>query len=175
MYPWPDRLERMILVNLKEHVAMPVSLFVLQTLGVEAYLSGNVIELGDGTKMNVVDACAGLGMLNIFLALAAAFALIVKDRPAWERITLLISAVPIALAANALRITVEGMIYYYGPALLNGETAVWLAKLFHDHLASWFMMAVALGLLYALYGLLCRLFIEEESHRSLKGHLNTST
>ena len=172
MYPWPDRLERLILVNLKQQVAMPLSLFVLQTLGAEAYLSGDVIELGDGTKMNVVDACAGLGMLNIFLALAAAFALIVTERPAWERVVLFVSAVPIALAANALRITVEGLIYYYAPAILDAESVAWWAKLFHDYAASWFMMVVALGLLYLEYEILRRLVIEEDSHHSLKGHLN---
>ena len=175
MFPWPDRLERLILVGLKEHAAMPISLFTLQALGVEAYLSGNVIELGDGTKMNVVDACAGLGMLNIFLALAAAFAMLATDRPAWERIVLFLSAVPIALASNALRITVEGLIYYYGPSVLGADSVVWWAKLFHDWAASWFMMIVALGLLYLEYCILTRLVIEEDSHQSLKGHLNAPT
>ena len=171
MYPWPDRLEQLILVNLKEHVAMPVSLFALQTLGVEAYLSGNIIELGDGTKMNVVDACAGLGMLNIFLMLSAAFAMIVTWRPTWERIALFLSAVPIALAANAMRITLEGLIFYYGENVFVAAWVRWFAALFHDHLAAWFMMLVALGMLYAEYQLLQRLVIEEDEHQSLRQHL----
>ena len=174
MFPWPDSLERLILANLKSRIAMPASLFALQTLGVESYLSGDVIELGDGTRMNVVDACAGLDMLNIFRALAAGFAMVVTWRPAWERVVLFISAVPIALAANVLRITVEGLIFYYGTRLLSPETLTTVANAFHDHLSSWFMMGVALSLLYGEYQLLTRLFIEEDSHDSIRRHLNVS-
>ncbi len=171
MYPWPDRLESLILVQLKERVAMPVSLFSLQTLGVEAYLSGNIIELGEGTRINVVAACAGLGMLNIFLALAAAFAMIVTWRPIWERIVLFVSAVPIALAANSMRITGEGLIYYYGERLMAADTVNWAAAFFHDHLASWFMMVVALGLLYLEYQILRRVVLEDDEQQTLSQHL----
>lgn len=171
MYPWPDRLESLILVQLKARFAMPMSLFSLQVLGVESYLSGNIIELGDGTKMNVVDACAGLGMLNIFLALAAAFAMLLTWRPVWERCVLFLSAVPIALIANAARITVEGLIFYYGPSLFSEAAVTTIAGIFHDYLASWFMMLLAMGLLYIEYHVLRRLVIEEDVGESLRRHL----
>jgi len=171
MYPWPDALERLILVQLKERVAMPASLYALQTLGVEAYLSGNIIELGDGTRMNVVDACAGLGMLNIFLAIAAAFAMVIDWRPSWERWVLFFSAVPIALTANVSRIALEGLIYYYGASLFSVDAVRLLAGVFHDYLASWFMMLVALGMLYGEYHILRRLVLEEDPDGAMRQHL----
>ncbi len=171
MYPWPDTAEALILVNLKKLVAMPVSLFVLQTLGVEAYLQGNVIELGDGTMMNVVDACAGLSMLNLFLALAAGIAILASARPAWERIAIFASAVPIALIVNPLRITVEGLIYYYGGHVMSPDGVAWVAQIFHNQIAPWFMMILALGLLYLVYEVIQRLFVEEDAGGDLRRHL----
>lgn len=170
MYPWPDFLVRRILVPLKT-VATQVSLYALQTLGVESYLNGSIIELGDGTRMNVVDACSGLRMLTIFLALAAAIAMIMRGRPYWERITVFVSAVPIALIVNALRITVTGLIYAYGGAVLAEETVRWLAETFHDQLAPYFMMPLALLLLYLEYQILKRLIIEEESPQQIRRRL----
>lgn len=171
MYPWPDVAERLILVQLKQFVAMPVSLYVLQTLGVEAYLQGNVIELGDGTMMNVVDACAGLSMLNLFLALAASVAILAAHRPAWERIAIFASAVPIALIVNPMRITVEGLIYYYGGRFMSPDGVAWAAGLFHDQLAPFFMMTLALCLLYVVYEVITRLFVEEDAGGDLRRHL----
>ena len=50
-------------------------------------------------------------MLMTFLALATAMALVVPG-PVVDRVMLVISAVPIAVFANVLRITVTGMLYY---------------------------------------------------------------
>jgi exosortase len=175
MYPWPDALQQRVMVPLKS-IATSVSLYALQTLGVEAHQSGNIIELGDGTKMNVVDACSGLRMLTIFLALAAAVALLGRTRPMWERLVVLASAVPIALVVNALRITVEGLIFYYGDALLPAESVKWLAAAFHsDWVSGPFMMLIAVGLLALEQAILQRLIIEEETGPSLRKHLPAST
>ena len=92
----------------------------------------------------------------------------------WERVFLFFSAVPIALAANVMRITVEGLIFYYGSALMPPDTLTFVANAFHDHLSSWFMMGVALSLLYGEYHLLMRIFVEEDTHESLKRHLSVS-
>lgn len=151
MFPWPDVLERNILRPLQT-IATRASTFVLQTLGQSAYSDGNRIMLNE-MQLGIVDACAGLRMLTIFLALAVAITL-VTVRPLWERILIIVSAVPIALAVNVTRITATGILH-----LTVGEEIA--NKVFHD-LAGWVMMPMALGLLYLELQLLSHLFIEDE-------------
>ena len=86
MYPLPGLVERRLLDPLQK-LATICSTYALQTLGVAAYRSGNHI-LGE-VSLGVVDACSGLRMLTIFLALAVAVTL-VTARPLWERITIIL-------------------------------------------------------------------------------------
>ena len=138
-------------------IATHSSVFALQTLGVEAYREGNVILL-ENQAMNVVDQCSGLRMVTIFLALSAALAMIVTTRPWWERLTILASAVPIALAVNVIRITITGLLYNLN---VNSEIA---QKVFHDW-AGFIMMPLALGFLFLELQLLSKLMIELPSDR----------
>jgi exosortase/archaeosortase family protein len=93
-------------------------------------------------------------MLTIFVAMAVAITL-VTDRPWWERIVIVISAIPIALAVNIIRITVTGILYLTAGARLAD-------LVFHD-LAGWFMMPLALGLLYIEFQILSHLIIEDDT------------
>ena len=89
----------------------------------------------------------------MMVALSVAFTL-VTNRPLWERIVIVASSVPIALAVNIIRITVTGIMHMtVGPELAN--------KIFHD-LAGWVMMPMALGFLYLEFQILTHLFIEED-------------
>jgi len=152
MYPLPGFLVDRLLRPL-QLVATQCSLFALQTLGVEAYREGNRIVL-DKVQMGVVDACSGLRMLTIFLALAVAISMLMTTRPWWERLIVVVSAVPIALAVNVIRITVTGLLYS-----LHVKEKI-AQMVFHDA-AGWVMMPLALGLLYLEYQLLVRLFIDD--------------
>src|SRR5436190_421727 len=77
-------------------VATIASTYCLQTIGIPTYSDGNRIVVGGEFPMGVVDACSGLRMLTVVTALAAAVAMI-TDRPIWERIVIIVSAVPIAV------------------------------------------------------------------------------
>lgn len=150
MLPFPDFVERGLLDPL-QNLATRMSTFALQTLGFACYSEGNRIQLGD-LQMGVVDACSGLRMLTIFFALATAITL-VTERPLWERIVIVISAVPIAIVVNVIRITVTGVLYR--------TTSQKIADaVFHD-LAGWVMMPMALGLLYVELQLLSHLWVED--------------
>ena len=151
MYPLPDRVENMIL-NPLQRTATVVSTFALQTMGVPAFSEGNRILLPN-VELGVVDACSGLRMLTIFLALSVAITM-VTDRPWWERIVIILSAIPIALIVNITRITATGLLY-----MVNEHLA---ERVFHD-LAGWVMMPMALGLMYVELQLLSHLFIEDDS------------
>jgi exosortase len=138
MVPMPFRLEG-ALAHPLQRLATLASTWSLQTLGFAAFSEGNIIRLG-AVRIGVVEACSGLSMLMIFFALCTAVAILL-DRPLWERLLVVASAVPIALLANILRIVVTGILYKFA-----GER---LAELFFHDLAGWLMMPVALGLLGA--------------------------
>ena len=137
MLPLPHQLQTRLGRQLQA-VATACSTFLLQTVGVPAVAQGNVIYLSNG-KMEVAAACSGLSMLMTFLALAAAVAILSRRWP--DRAAALLSAVPIAIAANVIRITVTGVFYEHN----QGEMA---RLVFHDG-AGYLMMVLALVILLA--------------------------
>ncbi|MFM9058731.1 MAG: exosortase/archaeosortase family protein [Planctomycetaceae bacterium] len=151
MYPLPDEATRYLLGPLQTLATM-VSTFALQTLGLDAYREGNKIVLGETQVLGVVDACSGLRMLTIFVWLALMIVLVAGGEW-WEKLVILASAIPIALVVNSIRITVTGALYTVSPEMAE--------KIFHDW-AGYFMMPLALLLLFGLQQLLASLVVEEE-------------
>lgn len=86
----------------------------LRALGYPLLLQGNVIDLGV-RQLQVVSACSGLRYILSLLALGIIYCYFYQRRP-WKGAVLLISLVPAAILANALRIAAMG-IY---PALQEG-------------------------------------------------------
>jgi len=152
MFPLPGFLDARLLAPLQK-VATLSSTYLLQTMGIPSYSEGNRIVIGE-VELGVVEACSGLRMLTIFAALAVAITL-VTERPLWERIVIVLSAIPIALVSNIIRITVTAILYLtVGPELVE--------KVFHD-LDGLFMVPLALGLLYIEFQILSHLVIDESS------------
>jgi exosortase len=136
MIPLPYRVATAMSGPL-QRLATVTSTFVMQTCGLPALAEGNVILLNDA-EIGIVEACSGLRMLVVFFALATAVALVAK-RPLLDRLVVLASAVPIALAANIARITATGALHEF----TDSATA---NAFFHD-VAGWFMMPLALLML----------------------------
>lgn len=137
MYPLPEGHQRYLTGPLQTFNTV-VATFLLQTLGFDAFRDGNLIRLGADHVMNVVDACAGLKMLTIFVWLAAVV-IAVAGLQWWENLLIAISAIPIAILANTLRITTAGMLYAVSPEMAEG---------FHDSTpAAILMMGVAVALI----------------------------
>lgn len=149
MYPLPDEATRYLLGPLQT-LATIASTYLLQTLGCEAFREGNQIVLGD-SRLGVVDACSGLRMLTIFVALAVGWVLIDRVRW-WERLVIVASAVPIALAVNVARITATGMMMTVDEQFAE--------QLFHDW-AGYVMMPLAMALLVIVRWLLAAVVIED--------------
>ena len=61
--------------------------------------------------MFVAEACSGMRQLTGFLALTVAVAYL-SSRPAWYRVAVVVSAVPIAMTANVARVVLTGYIMY---------------------------------------------------------------
>jgi exosortase len=133
-----------------QRLATVVSTFLLQTFGLPALAEGNVILINDAS-IAIVEACSGLRMLVVFLALATAVALVMQ-RPLTDKLLVLASAVPIALVSNIVRITATGVLH----ETVGGEKA---NVFFHD-VGGWLMMPLGLGLLGIELWLLSRLFLE---------------
>lgn len=136
MMPLPFQLE-IALARPLRRLATTVTTYTLQTLGYPALAEGNVIHI-EQLSLGVVDACSGLGMLVTFFALATAMALVVQAR-VYERVAIVVSAIPIALFANVARITATAVAYH----TLGSQAA---NVIMHD-LAGWLMMPLALAAL----------------------------
>jgi exosortase len=132
-----------------QRFATVVSTFIMQTMGLPALAEGNVILLNDH-EIGIVEACSGLRMLVVFIALSTAVVL-VSPRHWVDRTIILVSSIPIALASNVLRVTATGVMYEMG----HSEMA---ATFFHD-VAGWLMMPLALGMLWVELRVLSALFI----------------
>ena len=157
MFPLPTALEVNVL-NRLQRMATISSTFVLQTLGISAYRSGNLIHIpGSSEPMNVAEGCAGLRMATIFGALAVAMIFII-ERPWWDKLVILLSAIPIAIFVNIVRITATGLLF-----MLVGQENVAVHKIMHDWAGLLIMMPLAMALLWLELQVLERLTIPIDS------------
>jgi exosortase len=92
---------------------------LLELRHVPVRLAGNVIQL-PGRSLFVTEACSGLRSLTALLALG----LLVGGlwlRTWWGRTILVVSAIPVAMALNAVRIFLTGfLVYFVDPRLAEG-------------------------------------------------------
>jgi exosortase len=148
MVPLPGRLDKALASPL-QRIATLASTDALQTFGFFAQAEGNVILLED-YELGIVEACSGLRMLMVFLATSTAVAMMIQ-RSLLQRILVVLSAIPIALFCNIVRITVTGILH---------ETAGHeVANLVYHNLAGWLMAPLALLLLGAELLIFRRLFL----------------
>ena len=131
-------------------LAAKVSTFSLQLIHLPVYREGNVIFLPYVT-LEVVEACSGLRSLMSLLTLAVVFAHLTQRHP-WKRTLLVVSAVPIALVANACRIWGTGVLaHLYGNKVAEG---------FYHAFAGWSVFVVAFVLLMLEGFVLSRLHLQ---------------
>ena len=136
-------------------ITLPLQLFassvaetVLNFIGTPVLRDGNVLELANGQRLSVVEACSGIrSLLSLsFLSLIYAYFF---DNKVWMRWVLLAATIPIAICANATRVTLTGLISEYRPDLAQG---------FFHTLEGWVLFIVALVLLVGLHQLINRIY-----------------
>ena len=89
-------------------ISSELGVFFLQMLNVPVFLEGNIIDLGV-YKLHVAEACSGLRYLFPILSFSYIFAVLYQG-PMWHKAVLLISAAPITVFMNSVRIAIAGVI-----------------------------------------------------------------
>jgi exosortase len=132
-------------------IAFPMQLFssgltedIIRLFGVSVYREGNVLVLPQ-TSLEVVDACSGLRSLTTMFALSAALAWFAQCS-AWRKWLLFLSAVPIAVFVNIVRLTAT--------ALLASRYGEKVAQGFLHEFSGMLVFVVGLVLLWGTYVLL---------------------
>jgi exosortase len=91
----------------------------LKLLGLSVFQDGNIIDLGT-TKLQVVEACNGLRYLFPLMSFGFLIAYLYEGA-FWKRVVLFLSAIPLTLVMNALRIAVIGLtVDRWGPQMAEG-------------------------------------------------------
>ena len=102
-------------------ISSELGVWFLRLLSVPVFLEGNIIDLGV-YKLHVAEACSGLRYLFPILSFSYIFAVLYRG-PMWHKAVLLISAAPITVLMNSVRIAVAGYIVnHFGIEWVEGFT-----------------------------------------------------
>ncbi|MBI3209655.1 MAG: exosortase/archaeosortase family protein [Candidatus Solibacter usitatus] len=133
-------------------LASSVAETVLKLCGIPVVRDGNILEL-PSQKLSVVEACSGIRSLLSLSFLSLVFGYLF-DKKVWMKWLLLGLIIPIAIAANASRVTLTGML---------SEINVEYAQGIYHSLSGWVVFMVALVMLVithntanAIYKRICR-------------------
>lgn len=136
-------------------VAFPLQLLAsrfgelaLTLAGIPVLREGNVITLSN-TSLEVAEACSGIRSLVSLLTLAIVYGYAVERR-LWARWVLAFASIPVAIAANGIRVAGTGIAaHLYGPEAAQG--------FFHEF-SGWLVFVVAFILLFAVQRAIAWLF-----------------
>jgi exosortase len=130
-----------------DSIAFPLKLFAarvatesLMLFGVPVFREGNIIHLA-GHTLEVADACSGIRSLVSLVALGVVYGYFTED-VRWKRVAIALSTIPIAIAANAFRVTGMGLLTHYVSAKV--------AEGFFHTFSGWLVFVVAFALLFAV-------------------------
>ncbi len=143
MIPLPEIIFNRITFPL-QMFASQIGEVVIAASGVPVMREGNVLLLPN-RALEVAEACSGIRSLMSLTMLAVVLGYFTEHRT-WARVLIALAAVPIAVAANALRVAGTGLAsYWISPAAADG---------FFHSFSGWLMFIVALVGLLAFHKLL---------------------
>jgi exosortase len=122
-------------------LASKIAAGVLPAFGVPVLREGNVINL-PAMALEVAEACSGIRSLLSLITLAIIYGYMLENRKS-VRVILALAAIPIAVAANSLRIVGTGLlVQYWDPDKAEG---------FFHAFSGWLIFVVSLSLLFLLH------------------------
>jgi exosortase len=128
-------------------LASHVGEYTVRSLEIPILREGNVLILANAT-LEVAEACSGIRSLVSLFTLGIVFGYFVDHRP-WVRTVIALSAIPVAILANGLRVASAGVAAHnFGTAGVEG--------LFHEF-SGWVVFVIAFLMMFALQRLLQRL------------------
>jgi exosortase A len=138
---------------LMDRITFPMQLFAskvagssLDLIGIPVLREGNIILLAH-TSLEVAEACSGIRSLISLLALSVVFAYL-SQKTTLKRVVLVLSTFPIAIIANAARVTGTGILaHHYGDKVAQG---------FFHGFSGWILFVVAFVCLFLLGAMLSR-------------------
>lgn len=102
-----------------------IGVSMLNVFGIHAVRTATQINMQVGTNwqsINVAQACSGIRLLTTFFALAILLGY-TTSRPMWQKITLAVCALPVAIVSNSLRVALSGVMFVtLGPEWARGST-----------------------------------------------------
>lgn len=120
MLPLPGILYWKVSTTL-QFISSELGVWFIRNAGVPVFLDGNIIDLGV-YKLHVAEACSGLRYLYPIMSFSYIFAALYRG-PTWHKAVLLISAAPIAVFMNSVRIGIIGVVVdNYGLEYVEGIT-----------------------------------------------------
>jgi exosortase A len=139
MIPIPSILFNQIVFPL-QLVASRAGEASIAAFGIPVLREGNIIILAN-TTLEVAEACSGIRSLVSLLTLAVVFGYFTDPR-AGVRTAIALSAIPVAIIANALRVAGTGIAaHYYGSAAAQG---------FFHSFSGWIVFIAAFAMLFGV-------------------------
>ena len=118
MVPMPDTIYGLVAFPL-QLFATDVSAFIIRNLSIPVFQEGNMLYFTQ-TQLEVAEACSGLRSMMAFIMLSCLFAYMMKSNWRW-RLIIVVSAIPLALFANIVRVTGTGILAnFYGEKVARG-------------------------------------------------------
>ncbi|MCK4872273.1 MAG: exosortase/archaeosortase family protein [Phycisphaerales bacterium] len=145
--PLPGRFQTTLAGPLQEFATRATE-YLLVATGVPLTRAGNVIVVQD-YQIAVAEACNGLRMLLAYAMICIFFAMVIR-RAWWERVLMLLVILPVALAANVIRIYATALIVIF----VDEDAA---GVFFHD-IAGYIMMPLSVFMLLVWLWLIRRAY-----------------
>ncbi len=118
---------------------------LIAAFGIPVFLDGNILELSQH-RLQVAEACSGLNYLYPLIGLGVVLATFAPHKSLLSRIVIVLSAVPIAILMNGLRIGIAGiLVEHYGQAAEQG---------LQHYFQGWVVFLISLALMALLVRLL---------------------
>ena len=154
--PLPGTTYGQIALPLQNLAAM-ASGAVLKLSGVDIVVKASELTLvsvsGVTRHLTVAEACSGVRLLVAFMALGVAMAYL-DDKPIWQRVTLVLMGVPIAVTCNVLRVVITSTAYVQDKPEFGTD--------FMHSFTGMLMLIPALLMLWGLNWLLQGLFVADD-------------
>lgn len=136
MVPLPAILYNSLAAPL-QLLASDLAARIAQACGISVFRDGNVIQLA-GTSLGVAEACSGLNSLSALIVGSVLLGFLMCSR-LLSRITLLVLAVPLAIAVNIVRVAGTALIADYNQEFAEG---------FYHSFSGWLVFVAGFGALY---------------------------